>query len=230
MRMAILYLVAFISIVTAFLSLQSLNSEKNKNNDLTINTQQLNKHIKELQREIALLKKEKETLSKSLSSIENVLSSKVKNNKNQERLTPEKSQHSKGTANSSLIDIEEYKKLQETIALSVSLNTNDLVAHMDEKFSQEQTDNNWAKDIENNLNTIINSAEKFSDYAFLNTKCKSSLCRISVYVNDIEQANQVMKKVTDAINQQESDIRYSQLIATPDINNNKTYIYLVRKS
>lgn len=94
---------------------------------------------------------------------------------------------------------------------------------MQKKFDEEPVDFTWAEEQENNLISTFSSNPELAGFALLDTKCKSSLCQVSVSFTDAEQANKIATQVSQTISSLD---KYTSVVASPNAQTKITTLYV----
>ncbi|MEN0039091.1 MAG: hypothetical protein AAGC78_18580 [Cellvibrio sp.] len=99
----------------------------------------------------------------------------------------------------------------------------DLGAEMQRRFEAEPIDQQWAEKQEQEYLSLFTENKELAGVAFRDSQCRSKQCAISIGITDIEQANQLVEKVSSALQAQK---KYSLIVAAPDPQQGVTKLYI----
>ena len=99
----------------------------------------------------------------------------------------------------------------------------DLSTKMQTHFASEAVDVFWAEEQEARIQNIFNVNTDLSGIALKETSCRSTQCRLSIAITDMDQANNLVELVSSAIQDEKA---YYTVIAIPDEQVGVTKIYI----
>lgn len=104
----------------------------------------------------------------------------------------------------------------------------DINAEMESRFEAEDIDFGWANDEENKLYSLFDNNRLLAGLALKDALCRSTQCQIKIAISDIEQANDVVQQLSEAINSASDGEQPVMIIATPDQAYGVTTLYVSR--
>lgn len=99
----------------------------------------------------------------------------------------------------------------------------DLNREMQIGFERESINVFWAEEQEAKMQNVFNVNSDFSGIALKEVSCRSTQCRLSIAITDMDQANTLVELVSKAVQDEQP---YSTVIATPDEQAGVTKIYI----
>lgn len=94
---------------------------------------------------------------------------------------------------------------------------------MRRRFDAETIDHHWAGDQEQKYLTLFSQNPELTGLALRETQCRTQQCALTISIRDIGQANELLEKMTKALQQQK---QYPLIIATPDEQRGITTLYI----
>lgn len=102
-----------------------------------------------------------------------------------------------------------------------------LESELTNKFEQESVDFEWAASQEQELYNLFSSNTELAGFALKSAQCKTTECRISVGIESIDQANQLVEMVGQLLHAKNKE-RLLSLYAAPNHQMGYTTIFLKR--
>lgn len=94
---------------------------------------------------------------------------------------------------------------------------------MRRRFDAEEIDPDWAETQASEYASLFIDSEELSGFAFKDAQCKSTQCAISVGITNIEQANQLVEKISTVLKHQQ---QYPLIISVPDTQRGTSTVYI----
>ena len=135
------------------------------------------------------------------------------------------SRGSNSSLNLSMLDDHEY--IEKLTQFTNNKSVDELVEYANDDFQKESIDYPWAKDQEDIITAHFSSDDQLVNYSLYSAECRSTKCKLTVYVNDHQEANKMVGHIVDSLKENHGTESPSILV-TPDIENNLTYLYLMR--
>jgi hypothetical protein len=157
---------------------------------------EINKELFDLKLQIASLRKDNKELTEHLK--------RLKPNNSQPvhtiSATPHISQTNDIITTSQPISSDEQASAEQLIPLAKQMNSEIApLQRTKNKFNSEEIDDDWAYDYENSIRVLIESNAD-SDFIMLDTKCKTTICEVSMMADDnnaIVVGNKLAQLLTD---------------------------------
>lgn len=99
----------------------------------------------------------------------------------------------------------------------------DLNKEMQRRFDAEAVDPDWAAAEEQEYLSLFSQNPELSGLALRETQCRTQQCVITISITDINQANELVEKMTLVLRQQK---KYPMIIAAPDEQQGITRLYI----
>lgn len=121
----------------------------------------------------------------------------------------------------------EFNKTLERLSYKGELTTSELKHGLDHDYFIAEYDHEKAEENHTSLNNLLDSHPDFSQFAILESECKSFQCRLSIAISDRESTVQLMTTLPSAL--QRADARFNQvgLINSFDENNGELTLYVM---
>ncbi len=103
----------------------------------------------------------------------------------------------------------------------------DLHKEMQQRFDAENIDTNWAETQEQDYLTMFSQNPELAGIALRETQCRTRLCALTISIRDLDQANELMGKMSQTLKAQH---KYPMIIATPDEQQGVTTLYIEREA
>lgn len=99
----------------------------------------------------------------------------------------------------------------------------DLNKEMQRRFNEEAVDPDWAAAEEQEYFSLFSQNPELSGLALRETQCRTQQCAITVSITDLNQANQLVEKMTVVLRQKN---KYPMIIAATDEQQGITKLYI----
>lgn len=99
----------------------------------------------------------------------------------------------------------------------------DLNKEMQRRFETEAVDPAWAATEEQEYLSLFSQNPELSGLALRETQCRTQQCALTISITDVNQANQLVEKMTKVLHQKN---KYSMIIAAPDEQQGTTRLYI----
>lgn len=96
---------------------------------------------------------------------------------------------------------------------------------MQQGFDQEVRDSNWAETEEIKVSDLFFESEYLDGLALRDIECRETQCRLSIAVNNLDQANSTVDNLLNSFVSQED---FRQIVAAPNLEENVTTLYVSR--
>ena len=94
---------------------------------------------------------------------------------------------------------------------------------MQRQFAAEDIDPSWAEAQEQEYLTLFSQSPELAGLALRETRCRTQQCALTISISDINQANELLGKMSDTLKAQN---KYPMIIATPDEQQGVTTLYI----
>jgi hypothetical protein len=98
---------------------------------------------------------------------------------------------------------------------------------MQRRFDAESVDHDWAEAQEQEYLTLFSQSPELAGLALRETQCRTRQCALTISISDINQANELLEKMTKTLQQKK---QYPLIIATPDEKQGITTLYIGKEA
>ena len=110
-------------------------------------------------------------------------------------LDKEKDGDAVGVANSSVL---QYEYADDIVSRFQTEPFENILSDISSGFAEQELDPVWSEDQENNLYEVFEGSAELSDFAVDRIECKSTLCKVSLYLSE-DQTTNAVKYVSGAL-------------------------------
>ncbi len=98
---------------------------------------------------------------------------------------------------------------------------------MQRRFDAENIDPNWAEAQEQEYLTLFSQSPQLAGLALRETQCRTQQCALTISISDINQANELPGKLSEAFKEQN---KFPMIVATPDEQLGITTLYIIKEN
>lgn len=99
-----------------------------------------------------------------------------------------------------------------------------------EKFSSEPVDYSWAPDYQQKIAQIFAEVESLQKLVPGAIECRTSKCQIKIPVTGSDEANQMTAAFAAAIQDNQSGVAKTEVLATPDLSRGQLNLYIAKNN
>lgn len=103
----------------------------------------------------------------------------------------------------------------------------DLHKEMQRRFDAEAIDPEWAEAQERQYLTLFSQDPELAGLALRETQCRTQQCALTISISDINQANELLEKMTKTLQQSH---HYPMIVAIPDEQQGVTTLYIGKEA